>query len=519
MKQRSIAQLLSSLLVCAVSAFTQLQAASVSDLTFSLIDNSTAYAVTDIDPNATGSLTVPSTHNGLPVTEIGHSAFRDSGITSIDLPDSLTSLGNSAFQNCTSLTGTVTIPAGVTVIPDECFRSTAITEVVFEGEVTSIGNSAFRDSGITSLDLPDSLTSLGVSAFYNCPSLSGTVTIPAGVTVIPDRCFRDTAITEVVFEGEVTSIGYSAFYGTDITSIELPGSLTSLGDYAFYGTGITSIELPGSLTSIGNSAFRNCPSLTGTVTIPAGVTVIPDSCFRDTAITEVVFEGEVTSIGYSAFYGTDITSIELPGSLTSLGDYAFAYCTSLTGTVTIPAGVTVIPDWCFRNTAITEVVFEGEVTSIGSYAFRSTYALERLVFRGSAPTVGSFAFYLMGRDVAGGTQIEVYESHRASFSGSPWTDYTFVGVPDPVLEAFALTSVFDPSNSSLSIHSHGEPGSAGASVTVQHRASLSAGDNWTDVPAADVSVSTDSQTGAVVRSLNVDPSTQSEGFYRLQYNP
>jgi hypothetical protein len=125
----------------------------------------------------------------------------------------------------------------------------------------------------------------------------------------------------------------------------------------------------------------------------------------------------------------------------------------------------------------------------------------------------------MGRDVAGGTQIEVYESHRASFSGSPWTDYTFVEVPYPVLEAFALTSVFDPANSSLSIHSHGEPGSAGASVTVQHRASLSAGDNWTDVPAADVSVSTDSQTGAVVRSLNVDPSTQSEGFYRLQYNP
>jgi hypothetical protein len=81
MKHRSTAQLLSSLLVCAASAFTQLQAASVSDLTFNLIDNSTAYAVTDIDANATGSLVVPSTHNGLPVTEIGDSAFQDSGIT------------------------------------------------------------------------------------------------------------------------------------------------------------------------------------------------------------------------------------------------------------------------------------------------------------------------------------------------------------------------------------------------------------------------------------------------------
>jgi hypothetical protein len=76
MKHRSIAQLLSSLLVCSVSAFTQLQAASVSDLSYGLIDNSTAYAVTDIDANATGSLVVPSTHNGLPVTEIGQAAFQ-----------------------------------------------------------------------------------------------------------------------------------------------------------------------------------------------------------------------------------------------------------------------------------------------------------------------------------------------------------------------------------------------------------------------------------------------------------
>jgi hypothetical protein len=85
------------------------------------------------------------------------------------------------------------------------------------------------------------------------------------------------------------------------------------------------------------------------VTIPAGVTVIPNQCFSSTAITEVVFEGEVTSIGYSAFYGTDITSLELPGSLTSLGVSAFSHCPSLSGTVTIPAGITVIPDWCFRQ--------------------------------------------------------------------------------------------------------------------------------------------------------------------------
>ena len=98
--------------------------------------------------------------------------------------------------------------------------------------------------------------------------------------------------------------------------------------------------------------------------------------------------------------------------------------------------------------------FPDSLTSIGNYAFEYIYGLKRMIFRGAAPTVGNSVFTGIGQTVSGGTQMEFYESHRSSFSGSPWTSYTLVGVPDPALEAFALTSVFDASNSSLSIHSH-----------------------------------------------------------------
>ena len=207
-----------------------------------------------------------------------------SGVTSVTIPSSVTSIGEWAFCVCWDLTS-VTIPSSVTSIGFSAFRGcTSLTSLTLPDNVASIGDSAFYGcSGLTSLTLPDSLNSIGNEWFYNCTSLA-SVTIP----------------------DSVISIGGAAFYGcSGLISVTLPDSVTSIGGGAFRGcTSLTSVTIPGSVTSIYYETFKGCASLTSVG--------IPDS---------------VTSIGVSAFEGcSGLTSVSIPGNVTSIGERAFADC-------------------------------------------------------------------------------------------------------------------------------------------------------------------------------------------------
>ena len=198
------------------------------------------------------------------VTSIGKSAFSDcSNLTSITIPNSVTSIGDFAFYYCTSLT-TITIPDNVTSIGESAFRfCSSLTSITIPDGVTSIGNAAFSYTGLKSITIPDSVTSIGKFAFYNCTSLT-SITIPDGVTSIGESAFLScSSLTSITIPDSVTSIGESAFYGcSSLTSITIPDSVTSIGNSAFsYCSRLTSIMIPDSVTSIGDYAFRNCSSL------------------------------------------------------------------------------------------------------------------------------------------------------------------------------------------------------------------------------------------------------------------
>ena len=205
------------------------------------------------------TVNIPSTLAGKTVTSIGDYAFNDcSSLTSITIPNSVTSIGLYAFSNCTSLTS-ITIPNSVTTIWIFAFSGCiSLKSVTIPNSVTSIGGYAFSScTSLTSITIPNSVAKTGIGVFYNCLSLA-SVTIPSGVTIISGETFK---------------------YCKGLTSITIPDSVTSIQSDAFeYCTSLESVTIPNSVTSIRSDAFTKCTSLKS-LTIPKSVTKINKRAF------------------------------------------------------------------------------------------------------------------------------------------------------------------------------------------------------------------------------------------------
>ena len=361
--------------------------------------------------NIPGSVTYNSVKYS--VTSIGSYAFWDcTGLTSVTIPNSVTTIGDDAFAICTGLTS-VTIGNSVTSIGDRAFeRCTGLTSVTIPNSVTSIGYGAFSDcSSLTSVTIPNSVTSIGESAFYGCSGLT-SVTIPNSVTSIGDRAISwCTGLTSVTIPNSVTSIGDRAFFGcSGLTSVTIPNSVTSIGDWAFSDcTSLTSVNIT-DIAAWCNIAFSSDNSNplyyakhlyvndveVNNLVIPEGVTSIGAYAFVFcTGLTSVTIGNSVTSIGGSAFFDcSSLTSVTIPNSVTSIGDDAFYGCSGLTS-VTIPNSVTRIGNSAFCNcSGLTSVTIGNSVTSIGGSAFYGCSSLTSVTIEAETPpTLGSDVFY------------------------------------------------------------------------------------------------------------------------------
>ncbi len=320
------------------------------------------------------SITIPDS-----VSTIGKSAFVDcDSLTSITIPDSVSTIGESAFKSCDNLTS-ITIPDSVSTIGDQTFHyCRSLTSITIPDGVTAIGKGAFDYcTSLTSITIPDSVTSIGFGAFSDCDSLT-SITIPDSVSTIGSVAFLNctglisidvdrnnknyTSENGVLFNknksclinypggrkdayiipDSVSTIGDHAFFDCkNLTSITIPDSVTTIGESAFMGCfGLTSINIPDSVTTIGEYAFSDCDSLTS-ITIPNSVSTIGGRAFRYcTSLTSITIPNSVTTIGEYAFSGCDsLTSITIPDSVSTIGDSAFDGCDSLTS-ITIPPSVT-----------------------------------------------------------------------------------------------------------------------------------------------------------------------------------
>ena len=336
-----------------------------------------------------------------------------SSLQSVTIPDSVTSIDESAFSWCTSLQSVI-IPDSVTSIGDRAFWGcTSLQSVIIPDSVTSIGNKAFSDcKSLQSVTIPDSVTSISDSAFSGCSSLQ-SVTIPDSVTSIGRRAFsKCSSLQSVTIPDSVTSIGAGAFSGcSSLHSFTIPDSVTSINGNPFFSCPARIINyskhfvivennlytsdkrklisylskenhfiIPDSVTSIGAMAFFACSSLQS-VAIPGSVTSIGTGAFTwCSSLQSVTIPGSVTSIGNVAFWGcSSLQSVTIPDSVTSIGNEAFSHCSSLQSVI-IPDSVTSIGNKAFSDCkSLQSVTIPDSVTSIGDGAFLSCESL-RSVF-------------------------------------------------------------------------------------------------------------------------------------------
>ena len=342
---------------------------------------------------------IPRSVGRYKVIAIGALAFRDcSGLTSVTIPESVTSIGADAFQDCSGLTS-ITIPESVTSIGEAAFSGcSGLTSVTIPESVTSIGNYAFAAcSGLTSITIPESVTSIGQGAFDYCLSLT-SVTIPEGVTSMDYGAFWGcSGLTSVTILEGVTSIGEKAFaYCSGLTSVTIPESVTSIGDGAFVGcSSLTSLAIPNSVTTIGEQAFAYCSGLTS-VTIPEDVTSIGSSAFeRCSSLTSVSISGNVTSIGENAFKGSSsLTSFSIPKSVTTIGKAAFKDCAALQSIQIHPERIESIGNKAFWGCSSLTSPWEflNSNMTIADSAFIGCTSLKKIRLRREVPSSeGQFA--------------------------------------------------------------------------------------------------------------------------------
>lgn len=324
------------------------------------------------------------------VTSIGYEAFKNTGLKSITIPESVTSIDLYAFSGCTGLTS-ITIPEGVTYIGICAFEGcTGLTSITIPERVAGIGDFAFSGcTGLTSITIPESVTRIGFSAFGGCTALA-SISIPngkinMGVAVFNGTVWYDNQPDGLVYIGDLL-YEYKGEMPAN-TGLVIKDGTTSIAGGAFlFQSGLDRISIPGSVADIGPQAFYECNNLYD-VLIDEGVEYIDYSAFQNcTSLCKITIPGSVVGIGPRAFAGcTGLWSVNISEGVQYIGNEAFEDCTSL-WSVSIPNSVTEIYSSAFRNnTSLYNVVIGNSVSYIEDEAFAGCSNLQNIVSLNSTP--------------------------------------------------------------------------------------------------------------------------------------
>ena len=371
-----------------------------------------------------------------------------SGLTSVNIPSSVTTIKQNAFDNCENLNTAIIEQGGTDItLEDRCFypikklianrniiissssnqtpfgsnlnivklgggfnhicdylfyNCSKLTSINIPENVTSIGRGAFKCcSGLTSINIPQNVTSIREDTFLGCSSLT-SINIPEGVTSIEDCAFSGcSGLKSISLPNSLKTIGDMEnrfrggvfFYCRSLQTITIPKNVSLIGCNAFCDcSSLKSIILPNNLSTLGSDAFSGCTALKSIV-IPPNVKKIDDNTFyKCCSLEEILLPKNLNTIGRSVFEGcTNLKSIVIPPNVKTIEQYAFAG--SNIEDIKIEFGMTKVPDYAFYNcNTLKDIDLPHSVASIGDYAFRRCYSLTSINIPSSVTSVCDSTF-------------------------------------------------------------------------------------------------------------------------------
>lgn len=336
---------------------------SIGESAFLLCDRLTRIIIPDSVTNIgdfafDGCFGLTNTVIGTSVTNIGHYAFRQClYLTSVAIPDSVISIGDRAFSYCSGLTS-ITIPDNVTNIGYSVFA--------FCSKLSSIDvglNNAYYSV------LDGVLFNKTRTSIISCPAGKlGEYIIPNGVTNIYAGAFESSALTSIILPDSLSSIGYRAFaFCSGLSSLSLPDSALSIGDEAFIASGLISITLPNGVASVGVRTFASCSGLTS-ITLPNSVTTIGDDAFKASGLLSIILPNGVTRLGSDAFtFCSGLTSIKIPASVNRIGFRTFGF-NPLMKAIVFNGNAPILFSWfdTFQESPQVKVYYRSSASGFGS---------------------------------------------------------------------------------------------------------------------------------------------------------
>ena len=353
------------------------------------------------------------------VQSIGKQAFVNcDALENITLPESLTSIGDSAFEDSDALTE-ISIPGGVMVLGKDNFRSCdSLRKATLKKGIETIDWGVFEYCvALEEVSLPDTLKEIKEAAFCYCESLK-EITLPDSLETIGLFVFNFTGLTSIVIPDSVTTLEASFEDCGDLATVQLSSSIKEIDSNCFQNCySLTSIVIPAGVERIGYYAFSNCISLVS-VNIPDSVEYVDACAFLDTAYAnnaanyengilyigkalyttkpeisgDIVVKAGTKSITTEAFWGSDISSVVLPEGLEYIGDYAFQGCYELTN-IGFPSTLKEIEYATFRGCEkLSSVEFAEGLEYIGNHAFEDCYNLTSVTFPSTLKVIDANAF-------------------------------------------------------------------------------------------------------------------------------